>query len=118
MIHNMRELLDVVGVPTFEKLRKTVYKYTDCGAWIVREDCRVIVGSTVEGADAEVQPIRLDYPFSPQQYWEALEALESEADLIWKSTHGCDTCAKILGYGSDELCPVASDCPECKGEGV
>lgn len=60
----------------------------------------------------------------------ACDAVEKEADEIWKSTHGCEQCAKLQGYYSgetDETCagldgftPCHPECknPECMGKGV
>jgi len=63
---------------------KHVYKYTDCGAWVDFKDDYIRVGSIVEGADFGTCVYKLAYPFKPELYDRCIEAIEAEADAIWK----------------------------------
>jgi DnaJ-class molecular chaperone len=52
----------------------------------------------------------LTFPFSADDYQEAVRAVEEEAQEIWDSTHGCDDC------GMDGA--INPECKTCKGEGT
>jgi hypothetical protein len=101
---------------------KRVYKDTSCGAWLNVDCCNQIsVGSIVEGADecAEIQ--HLQWPFTKEEFWEALEAVEHDCERIWNESHGCDTCAELFGIDTDVMFggwAVHTECPECSGRGV
>lgn len=63
-------------------------------------------------------------------FYRALDLVEAEADEIWQTTHGCETCAKHWasqgifdgGYGPMEGCDgvthIWKDCPDCEGHGA
>ena len=106
---------------------KRVYKATDCGAWISAGKDRVTLGSIVEGSHYDVTPKSLEWPFTSEEFWDALEQIEQEAQQIWEDTHGCEGCAAKWGYldengmkidGCDGFTPIHPDCLQCKGEGV
>ncbi len=118
MIHSMTDLLAETLNEDFAQLERSVYKYTDCGAWITHDDYGVCVGSIVEGVDEEVQPVELAYPFELDQYGDALQTVEHRAAEIWNETHGCDLCRDFFGWPDDEQCPVWGECPECEGYGA
>jgi hypothetical protein len=81
----MAEMLtNMLGRDDPEGWSKSVYKGTDCGAWLTVNCQSVTVGSIVEGSDVEIDPITLDWPFTESQFWAALEAIELEADFYWK----------------------------------
>jgi hypothetical protein len=68
-----------------------------------------IVGSIVEGTDAEVAPERVALPCTGAALDAAVAAVEAGAEEIWSQTHGCDEC------GGEEVDP---DCPACGGDGA
>ena len=76
-----------------------------------------VVGSIVEGVDEEVPPVHVYLPCTSYDLDAAVKAVESEADFIWKNTHGCEECAKRNGWDFPG-CAVDEDCPECGGDGV
>jgi hypothetical protein len=96
--------------------------------------CALSVSSIVEGVEqcTETHIVDLfDDKFeTPEQanaaYGTAVEAVEAEADEIWKQTHGCPTCAKHYGNcgefgpieGNDGMTPIWDECPDCKGHGT
>lgn len=71
-------------------IKKMVYKYTDCGAWIKCLPWGVEVGSIVEGSDATVGPFALRYPFTEQAFDDLLEWVEQEAYDTWVEANNWD----------------------------
>jgi len=69
---------------------KSVYKGTDCGAWIRVEHDTVELGSIVEGSDVEAGPTSLEWPFTADQFWGALQEVESEAAFYWDRDNSRD----------------------------
>ena len=121
MISNITDLLVEYDCVDTMRLKYLVYKYTDCGAWITHNAEGVCVGATVEGCDSETQPIQVNYPFTVEEYYRALQSVESEATMLWLETHGCEGCAAHWGIWEDEIgefCEVFSGCKECNGEGI
>jgi len=132
-IKSVKDLANEVGVEV-EGIERAIYKGTDCGAWInLKVDC-VETGSIVEGVEQCTQTYTLEYPFSAEEFWSALECVEHEADEIWNDTHGCPYCGSgitkeqyeaIKGTGQDEFDDDMEECraidPNCKvcgGEGT
>jgi hypothetical protein len=92
------------------------YKATDCGAWVsfkladgrrvggggdpnvpvVSEGpervVEIIVGSIVEGSDAEIGPYRLavDENFEQNRFWWLLQRVDREASDAWDEAHAED----------------------------
>lgn len=128
MIRNLAELAAEVsaGEKTIESVSHRIYKGTDCGAWVAERTVNgspgIGIGSIVEGVDQCTQVQELAYPFTSKQFWAAVQAVENEADEIWKSTHGCPYCWNGDGDNVQEDeetgdCPVDPDCKHCKGQG-
>ena len=91
----------------FWRFGRSLYKYTPCGPWcrLFLADGRVIyyedkgaddpallendatgieIGSIVEGSDVEVGPVFLEFPFTNEYLWDAVEEINEEADFYWK----------------------------------
>ena len=123
---------------TVKDIERTVYKYTNCGAWFsfegrsnggwdhwgevqLRDDSlynsggEVTVGSIVEGVDYGTEGHTLQFPFTLVEFNQALDEVEGEAKDIWNDTHGCDDCGIESEFGGQAINP---DCPTCKGEGI
>lgn len=50
----IRAVADGIGCePDIKRIEKAIYKGTDCGAWIKFDENGIMVGSIVEGSDAE-----------------------------------------------------------------
>ena len=86
-ISNITELAQALET-TVERLKRDVYKYTECGAWIDWDDEEVRIGSIVEGSDAEVGPYHLPFPFTMQDYERTMQTVEYEADIYWHEANG------------------------------
>lgn len=98
------------------KIKKAIYKGTDCGAWVEFAPEGVSVGSIVEGVDCGTDTHTLPYPFYISEFWGAVEEVEQEAKRIWDATHGCEVCGMEdpeTGYT-----PINPDCNHCKGHGA
>lgn len=86
----LRWLADLYGCePDLERVKRRVYKGTDCGAWVTVGDSGVTIGSIVEGSDAEVAPetIRLTSRMTKAEFisrWRAaVQGVEDEASRLW-----------------------------------
>jgi hypothetical protein len=97
---------------------------------------RFFISSIVEGVDAEVSPVRVEWDPENRSrdeletdFWEAVTYVDECADAIWMDTHGCDECARLWGYvaeddfglpceGYDGITRVHPECTICDGEGV
>lgn len=92
---------------TLSSFARACYKETSCGAWVafemrdgmrlgaVQGRCKpdewvnrvreILVGSIVEGSDAEIGPYRLpvDENFNPADFWALLARVDEEASDAW-----------------------------------
>lgn len=67
------------------RIKKGVYKHTICGAWIEFKEDGIQLGSIVEGSDASCQTYFLTWDkTNSEAFFERIEAIEKEADAIWK----------------------------------
>lgn len=116
-IRNASDLAALLGAngTSEEALSRRVYKATDCGAWLAKTHDGVQVGSIVEGTDATTDTHDLQYPFTPAEFWTALEEVEAEASYIWNQTHGCDRCGIEGEWGDPAINP---ECKSCHGQGA
>lgn len=95
-VNNEIELFESISGETLtrdqarDRLKKAIYKGTDCGAWLDFSDTSVKVGSIVEGTDAETNVYELQYPFTLADFWQAAQAVEDEADEIWNDLYADD----------------------------
>jgi len=113
MINNIQDFLKArkCSEKNWEQLERNIYKYSDCGMWIHRlmektvdyesphieefndaPTCEhvtgIVVGSIVEGADAECTPVELPFPFSMEEFSKACNSIEDEAEWIWYEWNG------------------------------
>lgn len=109
---NMRDLLASDDSATFCEFGHRLYKSTACGPWVKAisrrygeiyyekpeardpsapwlDDCvGILIGSIVEGSDAEVSPLELLFPFTQEQFEHAVNDVDAEADRLWQEAHG------------------------------
>ena len=81
VINNINDLSKYIGIGV-EHLKRAIYKYTDCGAWIDWDSNGVAIGAIVEGSDAEFSRY-FDYPFTSEAYENWLEELDVLTDEAW-----------------------------------
>ncbi len=117
-VNNLKDFLKarMCSEKTFAQVERNTFKYTDCGAWITQNDEGITVGSIVEGVDWGTDTHTLRYPFEIQGFWDALQAVEDEANEIWHNTHGCDDCGMEHPEWGTQT--INKECKTCQGEGV
>ena len=81
VIHDIKEAAAAHGT-TPEQLPRSIYKYTDCGAWITWDDDSVTIGSIVEGSDAEFFRT-FSFPVDTADLDAWCEELEQLTDEAW-----------------------------------
>lgn len=67
---------------TVDRLKRDMFKYTECGAWITWDDRGVSVGSIVEGSDAEFSNT-FTFPFFMRDFESWIDELEMLCDEAW-----------------------------------
>lgn len=111
---SLKDLLAKEGAETFYQFGRDLYKATACGPWVAAfsrsqgnvyyekaeaqnadaawmNDCvSILIGSVVEGSDAEVQPLWLKFPFTQEQLQHAVKDVDAEADRMWREANGQD----------------------------
>ncbi len=122
---------------TVESISHRIYKYTDCGAWVSHQQedltvavgwrndpSQVAIGSIVEGADYGTEVHELTFPFSMDDFWKAVDAVEEEANQIWQETHGCfhedcisSECHHCHENYENRMRYIHPECPHCGGAG-
>ena len=87
IIRNIGDLAEYLGAAeaTNDSISRRVYKDTGCGAWMKvsymqRYDGEVVVGSIVEGHDAEAPPVRVPLPCDGEEIDGAIEEVEAAVD--------------------------------------
>ncbi len=65
-------------------IKRGVYKYTDCGAWIQFNEDGVTLGSIVEGSDFGADSIDLTWKEIPVKFTSSLQVIQDQCDLIWQ----------------------------------
>ncbi len=114
---------------------KSIYKYTPCGPsvgfringeWKYCSDLPrevgendvvdgVHVSSIVEGVDYGVEGANLFEPFPAEHFWELVDSVDRQAQVIWDDTHGCEGCGPENEMGYITINPK---CKTCGGSGT
>lgn len=121
-INNLQDLVRELNTDEI-RIKRDIYKMTECGAWFKSDPFCISIGSIDEGVDAETVTQVLTYPFDLDEFWGALKLVEIEADEIWMNTHGCENCYARYEMGRKVECeagckPVDPNCRMCGGKGV
>lgn len=82
MINSIEDFAAALGT-TVDRLKRDVYKYTDCGAWIEWDETGIRFGTIVEGADCDGPSDSLEFPFEIEEYEASMEEIERIADAMW-----------------------------------
>lgn len=105
LIWSLPQLLQSEGEDTFSRWGRSLYKATDCGPWVTAlcvgrehvyyqsEEAKqtqwwpqcygVLIGSIVEGADAEAPPEKVLFPFTQQELEAAIDRVDQSAQELW-----------------------------------
>ncbi len=83
MINDEQELAEWLGVEKPERIGKALFKATRCGICYQPDGRGVVVAGYAEGADAECDPHRLDYPFAGDAFDEACQCADDEGVQMW-----------------------------------
>lgn len=81
-IHNIEEFARYLETEV-DSLERDIYDYTDCGAWIKWTNKEILIGSIVEGSDAEFSCDPLVFPFDSKEYEDSINWLEEETSREW-----------------------------------
>lgn len=81
-IKSIKDFCNYWGEDNLDHLARSVYKYTDCGAWIMWDDTGFTIGSIVEGSDAEFSK-RFDYPVESNLVDDWFDELDKLTDEAW-----------------------------------
>lgn len=130
IIRYARDLRKPLGVSKVSDIGEAIYDSTSCGAWFELLKNGIKMGSIVEGTEMCTRIEILTYPFTMEQFNDAIFNIESEALDIWNLTHGCPDCfADNPGHrewyrqeygnswGEDSM-DVDIDCKTCHGQGI
>jgi len=74
--------------PDQDHISRRVFKETECGAWIEVTETGVKLGSIVEGSDVEIEASFLSFPFTSDDYDDAIQYVEGEAEREWLLANG------------------------------
>ena len=89
------------------------------GEYPVGVESVFLVGSIVEGTDAEVQAEEVVLPADESAVDAAVQAVEDGATEIWTDTHGCEGCAALAEEPwQPGATHVHEDCKQCDGTGM
>jgi len=111
---------------TLQRVTNWIWQENSGGTWSKRVEFQVEVpslrmnhggvriGSIVEGVEQCAEPVELMFPFTEDDWDNAIRSVEDEVHEIWMETHGCEDCATDdIGWGK----PVDPDCKTCRGHG-
>lgn len=86
-IKNIKDFCKYWGCDSEKELERSVYKYTDCGAWISWDNNGFNIGSIVEGSDAEFDEAFL-FPVESEEVDAWIEELELLCEEEWEEANG------------------------------
>lgn len=88
------------------------------GEYLVGVEHVFLVGSIVEGTDAEVSE-QVVLPAEASAIDAAVQSVEEAVDDLWGETHGCEGCAKLQGLEWEPgATRIEEECPDCGGDGI
>lgn len=71
-----------------ERLKRAVYKNTDCGAWVEVTDNHLVMGSIVEGCDFGTTAYKVPWSkLTDEVLIELIGSIETEAKLLWDASN-------------------------------
>ena len=102
LVQTIAESCGITVEPAFKcselecKIDRAVYKGTDCGAWVLFDEKGIVVGSIVEGSDAEFSE-RIDLTgvdisdegakILTERFWNTIEKINGLACDAWEEAN-------------------------------
>lgn len=87
VLNNIHDVAKWYGVGDPDRIPKSIYKVTECGAWIRWDtESTVTIGSIVEGSDAEFSKT-FTFPVSSETIEDWMEELEGLCDEAWREAN-------------------------------
>ena len=121
IIHSIKQLEEAIECGE-GRIKRTIYKYTKCGAWVDLEQHGWIrLGSIVEGVDECTDVHELKFGnFTMNDFWSAIEEIENQANEIWNRTHGCEDCYPEYknDFEKEGINLINPECKSCEGAGI
>ena len=108
-------VLDFFSVENEAECKRSIYKNTDCGAWIEFTKTGIVIGSIVEGCNWGTTTYLLYYAdeFTSKDIQDRIDAVEAEASAIWDwANKRCDKNGKWRRNGSYTLAELGIDAPD------
>jgi len=121
IIHSIKQLEEAIECGE-GRIKRSIYKYTNCGAWVDHEQHGCIrLGSIVEGVDECTDVHQLEFGnFTINDFWSAIKEIENQANEIWNRTHGCEDCYPEYknDFEKEGINPINPECKSCEGAGI
>ena len=108
-------VLNFFGAENEEQAIKNAYRYTDAGIWIEFCEYGIRLGSIVEGCDfgTAIYVLRYENEFTKEDIQKRIDAVEHEADEIWKWQNApCTKTGKPSERGRTTQADLGLDAPD------
>ena len=114
-----KDVLDFFCATSEAGAERTLYKQTDCGAWIEFKADGIVLGSIVEGLDFGTVTYPLNYAdnFTHEDIAARIDAIEKEAAALWDwGNRPCDKQGRWRKNGSTTHAELGLDAPDVSWE--
>ena len=108
-------VLDFFSAKDESEAIRNIYKYTNAGMWLEFKDYGIRIGSIVEGCDfgTAIYVLRYKDDFTKDDIQKRIDAVEHEADEIWKWQNApCTKTGKPRANGSTTQADLGLDAPD------
>jgi hypothetical protein len=108
-------VLDFFSAKDEKEAIRNIYKYTNAGMWLEFHDYGIRIGSIVEGCDfgTAIYVLRYEDDFTKGDIQKRIDAVEHEADEIWKWQNApCTKTGKPSERGSTTQADLGLDAPD------
>lgn len=111
-------VLDFFSAENEAECERSIYKYTDCGAWISFKPDGIVIGSIVEGCDFGTISYPLWYKdnFTSKDIQDRIDAVEKEATAIWDWMHITYDRTGRRNPNGKTMADMGCDCPDVNND--
>ena len=88
IINNIIDYANYLGID-INQIERAIYKGTSCGAWIYWDNKGMVIGSIVEGSDAEFSKT-FNFPVNIKKINQWFEELEELTEEAWHEANDYD----------------------------